>query len=83
MTVVERIVALHAALDAAGVSHAFGGALALAWCTERARGTVDIDVNIFVSHHAAEGVFHALPEGVEVTDDARLERLRSLRRSGP
>ena len=32
-----KIVAVHEALDAAGLSHAFGGALALAWCTERAR----------------------------------------------
>ena len=71
MTVVERIVALHAALDAAGVPHAFGGALALAWCTQRARGTVDIDVNIFVSHDAADGVFDALPEGMVVTAEAR------------
>lgn len=71
MNVVERIVALHAALDAAGVPHAFGGALALAWCTQRARGTVDIDVNVFVSHDAADEVFAALPEGVAVTDAAR------------
>ena len=34
MTLTERIVALHAALDTAGVPHAFGGALALAWCTQ-------------------------------------------------
>lgn len=71
MTVVERIVALHAALDAAGVPHAFGGALALAWCTQRARGTVDIDVNVFVSHHVADEVFEILPEGVVVTAEAR------------
>ena len=71
MTVVERILALHAALDAAGVPHAFGGALALAWCTQRARGTVDIDVNVFVSHDAAGEVFDALPEGVAVTAEAR------------
>ena len=71
MTVVERIVALHAALDAARVPHAFGGALALAWCTQRARGTVDIDVNIFVSCDAAGEVFDALPEGVAVTAEAR------------
>ncbi len=51
MTVVERILALHAALDAASVPHAFGGALALAWCTQRPRGTVD--VNVFVSHDTA------------------------------
>ena len=68
MTVVERIVALHAALDAAGVPHAFGGALALAWCTQ---GTADIDVDVFVSHHAAGEVFNALPEGMTVTAEAR------------
>ena len=71
MTVVERILALHAALDAANVPHAFGGALALAWCTRRARGTVDIDVNVFVGLSAAEQVFDALPDGVAVTDDTR------------
>lgn len=71
MNVVERIVALHAALDAAGVPHAFGGALALAWCTQRPRGTVDIDVNIFVSHDSAEEVFNALPAAVAVGDAAR------------
>ena len=36
------------ALDDARIPHAFGGALALAWCTQRARGTIDIDVNVFV-----------------------------------
>lgn len=71
MNVVGRIVALHAALDTAGVPHAFGGALALAWCTQRPRGTVDIDVNIFVSHDSADEVFDVLPEGVAVTDAAR------------
>ncbi|MCQ3971301.1 hypothetical protein, partial [Klebsiella pneumoniae] len=33
MTLTERIVALHAALDGAGIPHAFGGALALATLT--------------------------------------------------
>jgi hypothetical protein len=47
-SLVERIVAIHESLDAAGIAHAFGGALALAWCTQRARGTIDIDVNLFV-----------------------------------
>ena len=47
-TLVDKIVALHESLDAAEIPHAFGGALALAWCTQRARGTIDIDVNVFV-----------------------------------
>ena len=48
---VDKILALHAALDDAEIPHAFGGALALAWCTERARGTIDIDLNVFVDGH--------------------------------
>jgi hypothetical protein len=70
-----KIVAVHRALDAAGLAHAFGGALALAWCTQRARGTIDIDVNVFVPADRAQAVVAALPEGVETTDD-QLDRLR-------
>ncbi len=59
--IVEKILGLHAALDAARLPHAFGGALALAWCTQQARGTIDIDVNVFVDHTLAATVFAALP----------------------
>ena len=41
-TLPTKIVAIHKALASAKLPHAFGGALALAWCTERARGTIDI-----------------------------------------
>ena len=34
----ERIVRLHEALDGAGLPHAFGGALALAFCTAEPDG---------------------------------------------
>ena len=71
MNLVERIVDLHRALDRAGIAHAFGGALALAWCTERARATIDIDVNVFVDVTAADAVFEALPDGVVVTNEDR------------
>lgn len=71
MNLVERIVVLHRGLDAAEVPHAFGGALALAWCTERARATIDIDVNLFVDVGAAEQVYGALPEAIVVSDDDR------------
>ena len=63
-----KILAVHASLDAAGIPHAFGGALALAWCTERARGTIDIDVNVFVSVDRTRQVLAALPDGVAWTD---------------
>jgi hypothetical protein len=76
MTLAEKIVALHEALQRAGVPHAFGGALALAWCTKRARGTIDVDVNLFVRPEQAAEVLQALPPGVAwARDDAsRIER---------
>lgn len=74
----EKIVAVHASLESAGLPHAFGGALALAWCTGRARGTIDIDVNVFVSVEQAEAVLAALPDGVQATS----ELLAALGRDG-
>lgn len=62
--IVRKIVALHRALEKAKLPHAFGGALALAWCTERARGTIDIDVNVFVDAARCRDVVAALPRGV-------------------
>ncbi len=62
--ILEKILALHRALDAARLAHAFGGALALGWCTAQARGTVDIDVNVFVDQQQAESVLRALPPEV-------------------
>jgi hypothetical protein len=65
-----KIVAVHQALDAARLPHAFGGALALAWCTQRARGTIDIDVNVFVSAERTGELLAALPSDVSATDGA-------------
>jgi hypothetical protein len=45
----QRLLAVHAALDDAGLPHAFGGAIALAYCTLEPRGTRDIDVNVFIA----------------------------------
>jgi len=73
-TLVEKIVAVHRALEAAGMPHAFGGALALAWCTARARGTIDIDVNVFAGVAESRKVVDALPDGV-ACDDAQLTAL--------
>lgn len=66
MNLPEKIVALHCALQSAELPHAFGGALALAWCTQRARGTIDIDINIFVDVDDGEEVFAALPTEIAV-----------------
>lgn len=64
LTLVERVTAVAESLDAAGLSWALGGALALAYATAEPRGTRDIDVNVFVPAGEAAQVFAALPEGV-------------------
>jgi hypothetical protein len=71
-----KMLAIHRALDDAGVAHAFGGALALAWCTERARGTIDIDLNVFSGTDRVRAVLYALPSGIAWSDHdvTRLER---------
>jgi hypothetical protein len=66
----DKIVAIHQALDAADLPHAFGGALALAWCTQRARGTIDIDVNVFVPVERSSELLAALPNEITGSDDA-------------
>src|SRR5206468_4298946 len=43
----EHIVRIHHALDRAAIPHAFGGAIANAFCGEP-RATTDIDINIFL-----------------------------------
>jgi len=64
----QRLLAIHDALAAAALPHAFGGAIALAYCTEEPRGTRDLDVNVFVDPARAKEVFAALPSGVIVAD---------------
>ncbi|MFN3219950.1 MAG: hypothetical protein ACE367_25960 [Acidimicrobiales bacterium] len=76
MDLVARILELDEALTEADIPHAFGGALALAWCTRRARGTIDIDVNVFVDIASADRVYAALPVGITVDDDNRTEIAR-------
>lgn len=70
----DKVVAVHAALDAAGISHAFGGALALAYYAEP-RATVDIDINLFLAPARVEPVFASLAslgvEGGRAVDTAR------------
>jgi hypothetical protein len=71
MRLPDRIVSVHLSLASAGLPHAFGGALALAWCTQRARGTIDIDVNVFVPPERAPDVLAAMPAGVTCDDQCR------------
>jgi hypothetical protein len=69
----EKIVAIHERLDQAGIAHAFGGALALAYYAEP-RATDDIDINVFLDPASAPAVLDALtPLGVQ--DDLDLPAL--------
>lgn len=65
----DKLLALHQALDGATIPHAFGGAIALAYCTGEPRGTVDIDLNVFVDTSEARRVFHELPRGIASGED--------------
>ena len=73
---VERILALHRTLTDAELPHAFGGALALAWCTQQARGTIDIDLNVLLPQAQAETLLAALPEEITVEPSQREQLLR-------
>lgn len=75
MDLVDKILVCHQGLSEADIPHAFGGALALAWCTESARGTIDIDVNLFVGAERIDAVLSALPDDV-VWNTADVKRLQ-------
>jgi len=77
---VEKLFAIHDALTTASIPHAFGGAVALAYCVEEPRGTRDLDVNIFVDAASARRTLACLPPAVKVTEDdvAKVERDRLL-----
>lgn len=66
---IEKLLAIHRALKAHSLPHAFGGAIALAYCVEEPRGTRDLDVNVFVDAGDAARVLEALPDGVRVSED--------------
>jgi hypothetical protein len=60
-SLVDKILAVHHSLKLARIDHAFGGALALAYCTRQPRATSDIDVNIFIRPEEAPAALAALP----------------------
>jgi hypothetical protein len=74
----QRLLVIHDALSHAKLPHAFGGAIALAYCTQEPRGTRDLDVNVFVDPAKAKEVFNALPDVVEVAKPD----IRALEREG-
>lgn len=68
-----KIEGLHISLRAADLSHAFGGALALAFCVEEPRATKDIDLNVFIGVDRIDDLLAGLPEPVLVTDTNRAQ----------
>jgi hypothetical protein len=68
-SIVDKTLLIGAALESHRLPYAFGGAMALAFCTERARGTIDIDVNVFVGQGEASRVLGALCPPVSHSDE--------------
>ncbi|MGV1048123.1 MAG: hypothetical protein ACOYD4_06315 [Solirubrobacterales bacterium] len=73
---VDKLFAIHDALQEHSLPHAFGGAIALAYCVEEPRGTRDLDVNIFCDAADAAKALAAMPDGVAISseDVAAVER---------
>ena len=85
MNFVELVEAVHDALGDARIAHAFGGALALGYIANP-RGTVDIDVNVFVPPTEIATVVTALrPLGYSATsaDATQIGGLRFTHRREP
>lgn len=62
----EKVTAIHHALEGAGIPHAIGGALALAYYAEP-RATIDVDINVFVPTDRWPEICEALaPLGIDV-----------------
>lgn len=66
----EKMLAISGKLSTAGIPHAFGGAIALAYCIDEPRGTRDLDLNVFVEPSAARMTLTALPAKVEVNAES-------------
>ena len=83
VTLPEKIVELHRARSPrAPCPHAFGGALALAWCTRRARGTDRRRRQRVRRRRPAPEVLAALPDGVAWGDDGPRPHRRATARCG-
>jgi hypothetical protein len=67
----DKVSAIHRAFGEAGIPHAFGGALAVAYYGEP-RSTLDIDVNVFVAADRWSSLYDALgPLDVDLEIDEK------------
>jgi hypothetical protein len=64
VSLAEKLLELHARLQKAGIEHAFGGAIALAYWTLEPRGTRDIDLNLFMPAADCGPVLATLPDAM-------------------
>lgn len=70
------LVGVHEHLRGAELPHAFGGAIALAYCILEPRATKDIDVNVFVGVGRTDDVLAALPDEIARSERNRTQLLR-------
>ncbi len=86
MRLTDVVIEVHDHLDATGVSHAFGGALALDQIVDP-RATVDIDVNVFPAQSLEETIANFAPLGylpeLEAPDLVPIAGLRLRRSADP
>ena len=75
-SLVRKIVELHERFDNNGLLHAFGGALALAWCTSEPRGTSAVEVNVFGEIRHADRVLTAINDVIDASSIDRDALLR-------
>lgn len=72
MNINEAILPLARAFEDAGIPYAFGGAFAFGYHAQP-RATTDIDINVFVSEHAAAPVLSVLtPLGISIQPERDL-----------
>jgi hypothetical protein len=64
----DKLLAIEAALAAAAIPHAFGGAIALGFHIVEPRATADIDVNLFIGDDTARSLFAVLPAEITWTE---------------
>lgn len=70
-TLSNKLLTLDTALNDAGIPHAFGGAIALAYCTGEPRATQDLDINIFGPAADAASTFDAITPDVTISSTNR------------
>ena len=67
----SKLIVIDAALTAAGIPHAFGGAIALAYCTRHPRATSDLDINVFLDTEQVDEILASMPRQISITSRNR------------